>query len=417
MRSNRRVEAADPLARRASLTATRTLRREPRNPGQKGVEQALASAAHLRREPVRLLQQGVGVDPVAVELMAIGLDPALHDLGRHLGVKLQPKVSSHDVSLWGDSGLGDQPGARRKRESVEMPVEPRSLGDQLGVIGAHWQPADLPVFRAERFAPEHASQQLSTEAQPEHRDIGLRRSAQKIGFARDERFGVVERRELGTEGCDEVVVARIVCNLVQIDAMDVDIRLLFLEPFREVPRRCRLFVLQDQDLELASHRTGLGSSFVSSSLATLRTDAPKRSTISPSSASVLVKGGANSVWSPANPSRVGIVEYVMSPFSKATSSTVPAARSSGGRKDLPSRGSTYSTPSRKPRPRTSCTIETPLRDSASCSRRRGPRSRTRAIRPSFLRTSMTLRPTAQDRGAPSHVWPRVNFLDPLAIAS
>src|ERR1700674_531270 len=124
MRSKRSVEAVDPLARRASLTATRTLRRKPRNPRHERVEQALTSAAHLRGEAVRLLEQGVRVDPVAVELMPIGLDPALHDLWRHLGVELQPKVSSQHVGLWGDSGLGDQLCARRKREGVEMPVEP-----------------------------------------------------------------------------------------------------------------------------------------------------------------------------------------------------------------------------------------------------------------------------------------------------
>src|ERR1700686_937302 len=114
--------------------------------------------------------------------------------------------------------------------------------------------------------------------------------------------------------------------------MNVEVRLLLVEPFREVPRWRGLFVLEDQDLELAGHRTGLASSLDSSSEATLRTEAEKRSTISASSASGLVKGGANKVWSPANPSRVGMVEYVMRPFSKSTSSTVPAVRSSGGRK-------------------------------------------------------------------------------------
>src|SRR4030088_413038 len=197
MRSKRRVEAVEP--RGASLTATRTLRRKPRNPGQEGVEKAIASAAPLRRKPGRLLKQGVRVDSVAVELMAIGLDPALHDLGRHLGMKLQPKASSHDISLRGDSGLGDQLCARRKRESVEMPVEPGSLGHQVRVLGANRQPADLRVLRAEGLAAEHARQELSTEAEPKHRDVSLGRSTKQLRFAGDERFGVVEGSELGAE--------------------------------------------------------------------------------------------------------------------------------------------------------------------------------------------------------------------------
>src|SRR6202140_2767504 len=103
--------------------------------------------------------------------------------------------------------------------------------------------------------------------------------------------------------------------------MNVDLRLLIVKPFREVSRGWGFFVLQDQDLEPAGHRAGLGSSFVSSSRATFRTATANRSTISPSSASVLVNGGAKSVWSPAKPSRVGIVEEGIKPFSKGTSAT------------------------------------------------------------------------------------------------
>src|SRR6202035_4625547 len=119
---------------------------------------------------------------------------------------------------------------------------------------------------------------------------------------------------------------------------------LLVEPFTQQARRRWLLVLDDQRFQpRRRHQTGLGMSLVSSSFATFLTAAAKRSTISASSASVLVNGGANRVWSPANPSRVGIVEYVIKPCSKATSSTLPAVLSSGARNDLPSRGSTYST--------------------------------------------------------------------------
>jgi hypothetical protein len=58
------------------------------------------------------------------------------------------------------------------------------------------------------------------------------------------------------------------------------------------------------------------------------------------------KGGAKRVWSPAKPSLVGWVERVISSRSNAAWSTRPATRRSTGRNDVPSRGSTYSTPSR-----------------------------------------------------------------------
>ena len=58
-----------------------------------------------------------------------------------------------------------------------------------------------------------------------------------------------------------------------------------------------------------------------------------------------------------------------------------------------------------------------LHAAASSSRSRDPRSRTRSIRPSFFNAATTASPTAHDSGAPSQVWPSVNFREPFAIAS
>src|SRR5437870_3484151 len=145
--------------------------------------------------------------------------------------------------------------------------------------------------------------------------------------------------------------------------------------------------------------------------------AAKRSTISVSSSSELTYAGAMSVWSPANPSACGWVDVTRSPCSSAVSSTRAAASSSTGRKDSPSRGSTSSTPSKNPRPRTSRTIWEPSSAASSSSRSLGPRSRTRSTRPRSTRRSTTAKPTAEDTGAPSQVCPRSNPREPRSIAS
>src|SRR5579864_5544000 len=250
------------------LTATGTLRRRPRDPVHEAAEEPLASLPHLRRETIRLLEQRVRVDSVAIELVSVGLDPALHDLGRHLGMKLQPKISADHVRLRRDVRLRDQLRARWKRERVEVPVEPGTFRHKVRVFGPHRQPADLGVVGAERLAAEHPRQELSSEAEPKHRNISLRRGAQQLRFPRYEGLGVVKGGELRAERRDEVVLAGIVGPVVQIDAMNVDFRLLLVEPFREISRRRGLFVLEDQDLELAGHATGLASSLASSSPAT-----------------------------------------------------------------------------------------------------------------------------------------------------
>src|SRR6266566_2281384 len=79
------------------LTATDTLSSQPRDIAQEAVEETRASPPDLGREAMSFFEQRVGVDSVAVELVAVGLDPALHDLRRHFGMKLQAQASPDHV--------------------------------------------------------------------------------------------------------------------------------------------------------------------------------------------------------------------------------------------------------------------------------------------------------------------------------
>src|SRR5438445_1446477 len=138
------VVISEPLV----LTATGTLRAQPGDAAQEPVEEALAPPPDLGGKAVRLLQQRVGVDPIAVELVAVGLDPALHDLRRHLWMKLQAQASPDHVGLRRDVGLCDELRARREREGIELPVKPQPLGNEIGVLGPHGEPADLRMLGA-----------------------------------------------------------------------------------------------------------------------------------------------------------------------------------------------------------------------------------------------------------------------------
>ena len=268
------------------------------------VERRTAGARRLVSSSKR-----VRVDAVAVELVPVGADPAVHDLRRHLGVELEAEAPSDDVGLRAHLGVGDQLRARRQGEGVEVPLEPRAFGMSSGSFGPHRQPADLRAVGAERLAAEHARHELAAKAEAEDGYVVFCGLSHQLRLAVDERNRVVEGCELRAERRDELVVARVGHLFLEVDPKDVDVCVLLVEPLTQQAGRRRLLVLDDQGFQLrCRHHTGLGSSFVSSSFATCRTEAAKRSTISASSASVLVNGGANSVWSPANPSRVGIVE-------------------------------------------------------------------------------------------------------------
>src|SRR5438270_284809 len=190
-------------------------------------------------------------------------------VGRHLGVELQAEAPSYYVCLGPDLGVGDQPGARRKRERVEVPVEPGTGGDEVWLARLDCDPADLRAVGAKRLAAHRPREELAAEAQAEHRHVGLDRVAQEVGLAANEWLGVVEGGELRAERRDHVVVARIRNVVVEVDAEDLDVRVLLVEPLFQVAGRGRLFVLQDQGFEpVLAHETGLASSLLSSSFAT-----------------------------------------------------------------------------------------------------------------------------------------------------
>src|SRR4029077_16705752 len=133
--------------------------------------------------------------------------------------------------------------------------------------------------------------------------------------------------------------ARVDVAVLDVDLQLLDLRAALLEPVDDPPAGGRALVLDDERL----HPAGTASSSRSTCAAISRTDSAKRRTISARSSSLVVNGGAKRLWSPAIPSRVGCVERMTRPRSSATSSRRAATRSSGGRNDSPSRGSTYST--------------------------------------------------------------------------
>jgi hypothetical protein len=117
---------------------------------------------------------------------------------------------------------------------------------------------------------------------------------------------VVEGRELGAERHDQVVRARVELAIVDVDAYHVDPRPVRIEPPCDVTGWCGLLVLEDQRVKGGlGHRSapavvgdGLAPSSGSTSRATRCTASANRETISANSSSVVVKGGANRVWSP-----------------------------------------------------------------------------------------------------------------------
>src|SRR5439155_22519032 len=107
------------------------------------VEQAPCQPPRVRSATLRLLEQTFWINALGLQLMRVGANPVGHDLGRHLGVKLQAEAAARDERLRPCVGLGDDPRARRWAERVEMPLEPRPGADQVWICGPHWQPAYL----------------------------------------------------------------------------------------------------------------------------------------------------------------------------------------------------------------------------------------------------------------------------------
>src|SRR5438128_5617476 len=168
------------------LTATHRPRSQLRDVFDEVGEQLLAALPDTWREPVGLFEQSVGVDAVAVQLVAIGLDPAVHDLRRHLGVELQPQAPSYYVCLRPDLGVRDQPRLRRKREGVEVPLEPRACGDEVRFARLDVDPADLGAVGPTRLAAHPAREKLTAKAEPQHRHLSLDRCPKQVRLPADE---------------------------------------------------------------------------------------------------------------------------------------------------------------------------------------------------------------------------------------
>ena len=133
-------------------------------------------------------------------------------------MELQPQAAPGAERLRAEFVVGDHLRFRRRLDHVEVPLEPRSLRDEVGVSRPDADPADLRLGAPEHLATQDARQHLAAEAQSEDRDVGVDGRTHQTGFARHELAGVVVRGELRAERDDEVVVARVRLRILQIDA-------------------------------------------------------------------------------------------------------------------------------------------------------------------------------------------------------
>src|ERR1700730_10722174 len=107
-------------------------------------------------------------------------------------MELEAEASSDDVGLRADLGVREELRARRQGERVEMPLEPRAFGDQLGILRPHRKPSDLRAVRPERLAAQRARHQLTTETEAKHRHVVLGSLPDELGLTLVEWNGIVE---------------------------------------------------------------------------------------------------------------------------------------------------------------------------------------------------------------------------------
>ena len=266
---------------------------------------------------MRLLEQAIRVDAVLVELVAIGDHPRVHDLGRYLGVELDSETPANRKRLRTDVGLGENPCSGGNRECVEVPLEPGSAGNEVGVVRLDREPSNLLLLRPEDLAPERPGEQVASEADPEDRHIRLGGSLQQVDLVGDPFDAVLVGAELRPQRDDQAKVPRIqIVRIFLIDPEDLDLGAPVPEPWLDQPRRRRPLVLDHERAPVrpgrrcvahrcVAHRPFTPTagptawSFPSTAPHTSRATAAKRSTISASSSSVAVNAGAKSVWSPA----------------------------------------------------------------------------------------------------------------------
>ena len=184
-----------------------------------------------------------------------------------------------------------------------MPLEPGPLRHEVRTRAPHRQPPDLGG-RPEPLPTEDPGEELTTEAQPEDRHIRVHRTLHESCLPRDEGLRVIEGRELRAERDDQVEAARVDVALLEVDAAEVDLGAALGEPRGHVARRRRVLVLEDQRpkgrVDPAHPPTsclviGVVWSSASTSSATARTASANRATISSSSSSGVVNGGAKRV--------------------------------------------------------------------------------------------------------------------------
>ena len=140
-----------------------------------------------------------------------------------------------------------------------MPLEPGPFGYSILVNAPDRQPTDLRQLASVGITSEDPGQQLPTETDAQDRDVGPEGFDQQVLLPVDPRNGIVEGSELGPERHDQVVTGRIETAVVEIDAVDLDIRPDLLEPLEDQPGRGRLLVLDDEDPQVA-RRPGCNTS-------------------------------------------------------------------------------------------------------------------------------------------------------------
>ena len=87
-------------------------------------------------------------------------------------MELEPEAPARHEGLHPEIGLGDDVGTGRRRDHVEVPLEPRALRDQVRGTGPYGHPSDLGFLPPVHLSAQDPGQQLSAEAQPQDWDVG-----------------------------------------------------------------------------------------------------------------------------------------------------------------------------------------------------------------------------------------------------
>src|SRR6476661_1862356 len=86
----------------------RTARVESRDIAEEPLQEPQRHPLAVHGTSLRLLEQGVRIHAVRVELVAVLAHPVGHDVGRDLGMELQPEAPTHHEGLRANVRLGHQ---------------------------------------------------------------------------------------------------------------------------------------------------------------------------------------------------------------------------------------------------------------------------------------------------------------------